>query len=235
MLSSPVKNKYDSLAKFYDEVIGHYEDNQKIISDVIAKYNSKTEKILELGCGTGGNLETFAKKFSVYGIDNSDNMLEISKQKIPEGKFFNMDISDFQLNEKFDLIFCVYDTINHLLSLDKWTSLFRSSYEHLNENGILLFDINTLFKLKTFSKNDPFVHDFGNNIMIVKVTEDEEFFNWDIRIFEYKTENEYILHREVLKEISFSESTIKKELNKYFKLLKISGNENRLYFICRKK
>ena len=45
-----------------------------------------------------------------------------------------------------------YDTINHLTLFSDWKKVFRNVSDHLKDNGLFVFDINTLHKLDFISK-----------------------------------------------------------------------------------
>ncbi|MDQ3193430.1 MAG: class I SAM-dependent methyltransferase, partial [Bacteroidota bacterium] len=146
---------YNIIAKFYDKVIGGHNDLQEYILEKISRYNENAESILELGCGTGKNLENLQSRFEITGIDISGEMLKIAKKKIPGGKFYPGDIRAFDLGKKFDVIICMYDTVNHLILFNEWKKLFRNVNEHLSENGIFIFDVNTIYKLKNLLEISP--------------------------------------------------------------------------------
>ena len=60
-------------------------------------------RVLELGCGTGELLNA-VKPSTGVGIDFSEGMLKIARQKFPQLDFILADASEFNSNEKFDYI-----------------------------------------------------------------------------------------------------------------------------------
>ena len=50
--------------------------------DLILKYSYKSEKILEVGSGTGGNLQMLAKIGNVKSFEMNNKALELSKQNL---------------------------------------------------------------------------------------------------------------------------------------------------------
>ena len=92
--------KWKKRNRFYHKILGkHYKF---IIPE--------GSKVLELGCGTGELLHTVKPSIGV-GIDFSENMLNIAREKYPDLKFILADAEDFTLKEKFD-----YVIISDLLS-----------------------------------------------------------------------------------------------------------------------
>lgn len=100
--------------------------------------------VLDVGCGIGGSAFYMAKEYkvNVLGIDLSDNMLDIAKQRIKQQIFdsnvnvnFEMcDATKRQFNENtFDVIYS-RDTILHIY--DK-LNLFKNFYKWLKPGGVL--------------------------------------------------------------------------------------------------
>lgn len=63
--------------------------------------------VLDVGCGAGVKTSYLIKKgLKVVGIDFSEKMIEIAKQRMPDTKFLVADITEpLKLNEEFDGIF----------------------------------------------------------------------------------------------------------------------------------
>jgi len=230
-----LKNGYDNIAGFYDSVLGDSRETEKYILNKVkelfkSNHQSKPEA-LELGCGTGNNLLFLKNKFGLTGIDSSAGMLKIAQRKLPESVFHRKDFRKFDLKKKFDLILCLYDTINHITLFSDWKRIFGNVNSHLNKNGLFIFDINTLHKLEFIASVSPVMNKFDNSYLIVNVKKlNANVFNFNL------TETD-------IRESSFEISRIKEELSKYFRIIKIeeetgkrmSRNSERLYFICRKK
>ncbi|MEZ4689220.1 MAG: class I SAM-dependent methyltransferase [Ignavibacteria bacterium] len=240
------KTDYDLIAKYYDTVIGAGFETGEYLYKILRKYFKKNDldSVLELGCGTGENLKAFRKKFDVTGIDISSEMIRIAKKKIPDAELKVKDIREYKFDRKFDLILCLYDTINHITLFSDWKKIFKNTSEHLNPNGLFVFDINTLFKLDYFTTISPIVHEFGKNYLIINISKTGSYtYNWNLKIFEKIKSDSYKLIEADIKESSFALIRIKNELEKYFNVLKIEDdtgrsvkeNSGRVFFICRKK
>ena len=82
----------------------------------IEKYYSfiipKRSKVLEIGCGTGELLNSTDPSYGV-GIDLSENMISIAKEKFPDLVFYEDDIEDLKLDDKFDYI--ILSDLLHIL------------------------------------------------------------------------------------------------------------------------
>lgn len=62
----------------------------------------------------------------------------------------------FTLPELVDIVCCVYDSINQLLSFDKWIKTFKQVYANLNPEVLFIFDMNTLKKLEEISNHPAY-------------------------------------------------------------------------------
>ena len=102
------------------------------VLEPIKKYNKKAKKVLELGVGIGAVLASFPKKFAIYGLDINEEYIDVCKRKIKRGKFFVSSMHNFKTDERFDVIFSVYDSINFLETFNQWKSTFKSVSDHLN-------------------------------------------------------------------------------------------------------
>jgi SAM-dependent methyltransferase len=115
----------------------------------------------------------------------------------------------FNLPEKFDVICCVFDSINHVLSFAGWKELFASVSRHLSNGGVFIFDVNTQKKLDQHIAGPAWVHPFGNNLVIIKVGDaPNHASNWNIRVFEHTKGSRYLLHEENIQEASFPKDDI---------------------------
>lgn len=88
-----VIDDYDDIAREYaEEFFNDTSDNQYI--DYFLQSLEGT-KILDVGCGNGKDCKYILQQgFDINGIDLSVGMLEIAKERVPEGKFEVMDIAN---------------------------------------------------------------------------------------------------------------------------------------------
>lgn len=235
---------YENIAGFYDCVIGNSDEEIRFVKGKIRKYFLSAKSVLELGCGTGNNLKKLENRFFTRGIDNSPAMLKIAATKTNKTEYLKRNIQEYRSDKKFDVVICLYDTINHLLKFSDWKKLFSNTYNNLNENGLFIFDINTLYKLELISFLSPVINKTGSNYFIADVErKSEHTYNWKLRIFEKKKKDIYRLYETDILESSFEIKKIKAELSKKFIVLqiqeqnlsKINHKAERVYFICRKK
>lgn len=234
---------YDTFGKFYDAVMGDRAKATERLRGFIRKATPKAKNILELACGTGSVLKHFSKHYHVHGLDLSKQMLSIARKKVPQAKLSRQNMVTFQLRQRFDVIYCVFDSLNHVSSFSDWEALFRNVHQHLSTGGAFIFDINTQKKLKRLTTEPAWVHRFGDNFLIMKVSGlgNNKQSNWNIKVFERTRRNRYRLHEEDIQEVSFPTRKIVRALRVHFPLVEIidpdrklpSMESERLYFICK--
>jgi SAM-dependent methyltransferase len=134
---------YEVFGRFYDAVMGDRAVAAEHLRQLIRATKPNATKVLELGCGTGSVLKSLQRDYVVSGLDASERMLSIARRKVPEAKLFRQDMVDFRIDDKFDVIVCVFDSINHVRRFSDWKRLFANVRRHLWPGGCLIFDINT--------------------------------------------------------------------------------------------
>lgn len=148
------KEGFNLWADGYDQTVELSEERneypfagyKEILNNIYQEIMQHPESsILDIGIGTG----VLAKRLyehghSITGLDFSDRMLALSKEKIPTGQFMQWDISNGVPNElpnsPFDFIVSTY-TLHHLSDTDKIVFL-KTIAHHLKPGGsILIGDI----------------------------------------------------------------------------------------------
>lgn len=130
---------YDELSKVYDIV---FPMEEKTLNFLLKDLKSNA-KVIDLACGTGAySIELARRGYEVIGLDLDSEMIRLAdekKEKLPVN-FFAEDMrkakENFQGN-KYDMIFCIGNSIVHLDNKGQIESLIKDSYELLHEDGIL--------------------------------------------------------------------------------------------------
>lgn len=135
---------FDSRVDVYDEI--HQQTGiswGKQIRDIVSKYiYPQKNKILDLGCGTGLELEEIFKKSpesEIVCVDISKEMLRKleSKYKNYNIKTINKNFFDIDFgNEEYDFVISVM-TLHHFLEKDK-LMLYKKIYSSLKKNGMFI-------------------------------------------------------------------------------------------------
>ena len=131
---------YDKSVTLSDEANEYpFAGYREVLSFIYSEIREKGyQSILDIGFGTG----ILSKKLyddgcTIYGIDFSEEMIKIAREKMPDAVFLRHDFSKGFPQEfsgtKFDCIVCTY-AIHHLTDNEK-LSFLPELTSHLNENG----------------------------------------------------------------------------------------------------
>lgn len=135
---------YEELSKVYDVVFPW----SKVTEAFIEGFSPKEGKILDLACGSGNyTLELAKKGYELYAVDLDKAMMEKLKEKA-ENEFLNikMEAADMrdvkkELNENFNTIFCIGNSLVHLTDKVEIQNLINDLYNMLYEHGNLIIQI----------------------------------------------------------------------------------------------
>lgn len=234
---------YEAFARFYDPVQGERADHAAYVRGLIETHRPAARTVVELACGTGSILKQLRPDFDVTGVDLSPAMLAIATKKVPEARLVQADMTEVRLEQTFDVVLCLYDSINHLLTFARWEALFDRAREHLAERGIFVFDINTEYRLAELAAQPQQAIWFGDRDLLlldVVETEDRGVVDWHLQVFERQEDSLYRLHSERIPEISFSVEQIRASLGERFRRVRVydsqrarpSSRSRRLHFVC---
>ncbi len=100
---------------------------------------------LDLACGTGGfTRELLRAGLRVHGVDASPEMVAVARERLPASVTLSIgDLRTFALAETFDLVTCVFDSLNNLLTPAELGAALRQARAHLRPGGLLACDLNT--------------------------------------------------------------------------------------------
>jgi SAM-dependent methyltransferase len=234
---------YDKFYRFYDAVMGDRSAAASYIAELIDLYRPGTRTVLELACGTGSILGLLSQNYEVSGLDRSRKMLASARRKLPRTKLFCQNMTNFAVGQKFDAIVCVFDSINHLLRFSDWHKVFHRVRSHLKDEGIFVFDVNTAGKLRRLADGEPWVKQFGRDLVVITVTAGRRgCFNWNVKMFEHRQRNCYKLRAETIAELAVPMTRVTAHLRRIFKqvhvidpeTLRPTDRSQRLYFVCQK-
>lgn len=171
---------YGEFASIYDQLMNDFDYKQwaNYIELIFDKYNFKPKKILEMACGTGGlSIHLADKRYEMVCFDLSEEMLSKAYEKLgryKNVKLLKQDMTKFKIEQKFDSVISVCDSINYIINPEDLDKTFKNAYSHLNQNGLFIFDINSAYKLKHIIGNDTFVEDREDVFYIWQNSYDEE-------------------------------------------------------------
>jgi trans-aconitate methyltransferase len=133
-----VYKTYDKIAQWFDEHRSRELFERAWLDKVIALL-PKNAEVLDLGCGMGEPIIPYllSKDLIITGVDGSEELLKIVRDRFPQVELIFSDMRNLKLNRKFDLIIA-WHSFFHLLQEDQ-RAMFNVFVDHLNLNGVLLF------------------------------------------------------------------------------------------------
>ncbi|MFK0278812.1 class I SAM-dependent DNA methyltransferase [Ensifer sp. NPDC090286] len=141
------KPSYDQFADVYDRLMGDISVRRysAFVTKTLSEVGDRRLKILDLACGPGRFASFLLEQgHEVTGVDLSPEMLARARANAPLGRFEPFDMNaPTPFERKFDAVICLFDSINHLLSLDAVTRLFENVRKAILPGGLFLFDVNT--------------------------------------------------------------------------------------------
>lgn len=185
---------YEELAKYYDELL---QDKEAL--SLWLKYieEERFHSVLELASGSGvmaGILKN--KGYDIVASDLSVSMKQVSKNNY-DGEYQILNMIDYNLNRKFDLILCICDSINYL-EIEELDSFFKCAHKHLNDQGRLIFDMHNEKRLDEFKQqyieegyvlNVPYQWTIMSDPIESLINEHFTFYTKDVMIQEHHTQN----------------------------------------------
>lgn len=141
---------YSAIATIYDGMMEHvdYAAWADYIERIFAFHHKHVSTICELACGTGSlAIELARKGFVLHCSDLSPDMVRLATEKqIKAGVLIDFsvhDMSTFSSEQPFDVVICLYDSLNYLLDTDALRKFFRNAEKLVVCGGLLIFDICT--------------------------------------------------------------------------------------------
>lgn len=139
-MQSKNSSEHAKNAKEYDSLSGQYEwYGGEVLFGLVFEYISAGDKLLDLGIGTGlGSIPFHKAGLKIYGIDNSEEMLDVCREKGISQNLKTYDLSEDKL---------LYDNneFNHIISCGVFhffadlEHFFSESHRILVPNGTFSF------------------------------------------------------------------------------------------------
>lgn len=223
-----------------------YEKIYKFIREVLGKKSLEPELVLEMACGTGGLTEKLVIDYKVHAFDLSDDMLSVCENKIRSKnlKLFKQNMAGFSAPASYDAIFSVGDSLNYVTDVKDFEAAIKSSYDHLKDGGIFIFDLNTEYKFKNIP---PVTVDEVEDVLYIweNIYDEKEKLNtYGVNFFRNIKDNDYKRfyeeHLERAYDLSFVKNLLEKigfkdiEVYDDYEFKEVSDETSRYTFIARR-
>jgi SAM-dependent methyltransferase len=235
---------YAGFARFYDRIMGDRTPEIDRIRTYIGRHRPGARTLCELGCGTGALLAGLAGNFTVTGVDRSPEMLSLAARAVPGARLLQADITAVTLPSRYDVVICMFDTLNHVMTVDGWLAVFRCADEHLSDGGLFIFDVNTTGRLQRLCHAPPYLDEFDGNVVVMTVKPGRDgLVLWETRIFHHQAEDIFKLYHERIYELGVPLAQIHAALTGRFELVEeesldgspVSDRSDRVFFVYRRR
>jgi SAM-dependent methyltransferase len=137
----------------YNLIAGRFSSTRNFIWEdlkPLLDYTNFKDKVLDAGCGNGRLYPALEeKKIDYYGIDNSEQLIKIAKEKYPQVGFQIADILKIPFADNyFDKIYCIA-ALHHIPSDELRLKTMEELKRVLKPNGLLILTVWNLWHRKT--------------------------------------------------------------------------------------
>jgi len=245
---------YQKFAYLYDRLMDDvpYDKWVELLLAAKQEYQIEGSNLLDLACGTGElSVRLSEKGFAVTGADISSDMLSVAQNKAAEQGlsvfFMEQDMSELEELPLFDIIGIFCDSLNYLQTEEQVVNTFKGVYEYLEEGGIFLFDVHSLYKMNHLFKNQTYALN-DEDVSLIWLCYEGEYPNsveHDLSFFQLdEASQKYDRYDELHFQRTFSVEQYSSWLKSAgFSILKITADFNdgeieqdaeRIFFYCKK-
>ena len=167
-------DNYCDFAYLYDKLTAdvEYIKRADYLEDLFKNsMEYKPVLIADVGCGTGTICNILSDRgYDMIGIDSSYDMLNVAREKSQDKSilYLNQDMTEFELYGTVDVITCMLDSLNYLIEDGEIEEFFKLCHNYLNPGGLLIFDINTVYKFENILSDN-----------IYNYEDDDVFYSWE--------------------------------------------------------
>ena len=244
---------YSGFAKVYDLFMDNipYEEWTDYVKELLAEEGIKEGILLDLGCGTGSVTELLAESgFDMIGIDNSEEMLEIAMEKREESGhdilYLLQDMREFELYGTVKGVVSICDSMNYILDDEDLLDVFKLVHNYLDNEGIFIFDMNTMYKYEQILADNTFAEDREESSFIWEnyYDEEEEINQYDLSLFVQEKDGRYRKYEETHLQRAYEQQCVEELIKESgLELLHVydaftkdlpAEDSQRIYFVCRR-
>lgn len=141
---------FGQYARYYDLLYGDkdYAAETRYVAELITRHCPNASTVLDLGCGTGKHAVELAKLgFSVHGVDISEPMLKLARQRsagsgiATERIAWSLgDVRSFRVPRQFDIVLAMFHVASYQATAEDLSRLFETAHAHLRPGGVFAFD-----------------------------------------------------------------------------------------------
>lgn len=134
---------YTDLSGYYDLMCCdiNYQQQSHSIARLHQFLGNSGKQHLDLACGTGPHVRYFIDLgFQSSGLDINQPMLDIAMRRCPEAQFSLQNMTEFEVEQKLDLITCFLYSIHYSPGIKALKACITSVHKALNSGGLFCFN-----------------------------------------------------------------------------------------------
>ncbi len=149
------RDTFHILAPYYDRIMTRvrYDKWEKTLLGLSQLLTNRglAIKYLDVACGTGTLIQKLSKHgWNSVGIDISPSMLNVATHNCPYAKFVVADMRNLPFSQNFNILSCLFDSINFILDEKEVFQALSSMKSVLLPGGFLYFDCVTEQMVKLY-------------------------------------------------------------------------------------
>lgn len=182
--------RYEHFATIYDQFM--YDQPYDKWLEVVQPYLKNN--LLDLATGTGAFIALVPPAVHTTGIDISEEMLAVAATKRNDVTFIAQDMTKLELNQTFNTVTCLCDSLNYLPEQTDVEDTFNHVYQHLDDDGVFIFDVHSTHKFDAYFNNQTYSDEQEGMLYVWHAVEGEAPYSvyHDLTFF---TEDSDVYHR----------------------------------------
>lgn len=160
---------YEAIAPVYDDFTAHHDYELWLgnLLPELERHGLGGDRLLDIGCGTGKSfIPMLERGWQVTACDISAAMVELARAKVGETARLSVaDMRELPSFGEFDLVWCLDDAVNYLLSGAELEQALGGMRRNLAPSGLLMFDVNTLQTYRSFFAEEEVVERDGRRLI----------------------------------------------------------------------
>jgi SAM-dependent methyltransferase len=133
---------YKQSVKLYDAIY-HFKDYgaaSERLHEFIQRFHRGACTFLDVACGTGKHAEWLQQHYEVEGLDVSDDMLAIARERCPRLRFHCASMVAFDLGRTFDVVACLFSSIGYVKTVENFFRTVETLARHVAPGGLLIVE-----------------------------------------------------------------------------------------------
>ena len=137
------ESAYARSAAFYDLIYGDkpYEREAEAVHGHVQRHlRSGGSTLLDVGCGTGGHLAHLRRHYRCDGVDLDARLLRIARERLPDSRFHQGDMAEFDLGRRYDAVICLFGAIGYVRTEERLRQTLQTFARHLVPGGVAIVE-----------------------------------------------------------------------------------------------